>query len=68
MRATVRHVVADQLQREVNDDLLAALNGLLRFVSWGDGAPAHSPAGPQIYFEQDGPGVHFWNGSWTELT
>lgn len=68
MRATVRHVVTDQTQREVNDDLLTAINLQLRFFSWGDGTPTHTPDGPQVYFELNGPAVWVWNGIWLELT
>jgi hypothetical protein len=59
--------VAEPQQQANNEDLLAAVNQLGQFVSWGDGAPAHTPDGPEIYFEQDGPGVHIYNGAWVAL-
>lgn len=66
MRHTVRPV-DDPTQRQVNDTLLAAVNELARFFSSGDGAPSHTPDGPQIYFRQDGPGVYVYNGIWVAL-
>lgn len=68
MRFRVRWpLVSDVQQQAVNEDLLGGLNQMARFVSWGDGAPAHTPDGPEIYFEQDGPGVHIYNGGWVAL-
>ena len=59
--------IADQQQQSNNEDLLAGLNRIAQFVSSGQGAPSHTPPGPEIYFEEDGPGVWRYNGSWTAL-
>lgn len=59
--------VTDERQQKNNEALLAALNEFRLFWSHGQGAPSHTPAGPQIYFEEDGPGVHVYNGGWVAL-
>ncbi len=53
-------------QTQRNFEAVASALGLLRaFITFGEGAPTHTPDGPQVYFEVDGPGVHVFNGSWT---
>lgn len=48
-------------------EVLVAVNQVAQFVSWGEGSPSHTPDGPQLYFEVDGPGVHVFTGSWAAL-
>lgn len=46
--------VEDRAQQENNEDLLAAINEIGQFISWGDGAPTHTPDGRQLYIRRDG--------------
>jgi hypothetical protein len=47
-------LVDDPAQQRNNEDLLAGVNALAQFMSWGTGAPAHTPDGPQVYLRYDG--------------
>jgi hypothetical protein len=63
--------ISDPAQQANNEDLLTGLNFVAQFVSAGEGAPSHTPDGPQIYFRYDGgagttlyvyePGPAAWN-------
>jgi hypothetical protein len=46
--------VAEPQQQANNEDLLAAVNEIAQFLSWGDGVPAHTPDGRQLYVRRDG--------------
>lgn len=62
-----RPLVANADQQAVNEGLLTDLNSIAIHITSGTGAPTHSPAGPELYFEKDGPAVHIYNGAWVEL-
>jgi hypothetical protein len=47
-------VVSDAEQQKNNEDLLTALNKLGQFISFGTGAPTHTPTGRAIYIRLDG--------------
>ncbi len=54
----------DEAQR--NFDKLDAFPELAQFVSWGDGVPAHTPDGRQLYFRRDGGAgttLYCWSGA-----
>ena len=59
--------IHDREQQANNEALLAAVNRIGLFINSGQGAPTHTPAGPELYFEEDGPGVHIYNGGWVAL-
>jgi hypothetical protein len=47
-------LVTDTQQQANNEDLLAAINFIAQHLSVGDGAPAHTPEGVQLYLRRDG--------------
>jgi hypothetical protein len=66
-----RPVVADTDQQAVNDGVYVDLNAVAQFITWGTGAPAHTPTGPQLYFRRDygvNTAVYSWDGSWKSVT
>lgn len=61
-----RPFVGDREQQDVNDGLLEDLNSVAQFVSWGNGAPTHTPSGRQIYIRRDGgagTSLYCWSGA-----
>lgn len=57
-------VVPDDRTQRNNDALIAAVNAIAQFIDYGNGAPAHTPTGPRIYFNRTGGvGTSFY--AWT---
>lgn len=52
-------------------ELLRGLNQIAQFIDFGTGAPTHSPAGPALYFREDGgvgSSIYGWDtATWTAL-
>lgn len=64
-------VVTDDAQQRNNLGLLTDLNSIAQFVSWGSGAPTHTPTAPQLYFNRTGAAgssAYFFNNTaWTAV-
>lgn len=67
MRYKLRNpFVSDRAQKENNEDLLFAINEIAQFISFGDGAPTHTPTGRQIYIRRNGGAattLYVWEGA-----